>query len=250
MNIVRTKILDKVYRFKPFTVRDYRSLLLIRNDLDNNSVDKNIELLDECLEDLFPDVPKQFRGYCFVKTFTTSIGKTTLPMGYQCPKCGKKHKIPLDISQNDIVHPILSIGDIQIKFTYPDDDRDLESMVLDNIHSVVQDDQEYAWNELPDGDKLAIIKAITLEDIEKILEQMKPIFFKLDMNCCENRSIIYTTFFDIFKVLIHPDEIFQFYQINHVMAKNNYPLGDIYDMMPIERSIILSLIEKDKNDSK
>lgn len=250
MRIVRAKILDKVYRFNPFTVKDYRSLLLIRNDLDNNSVEKNTELLDECLEELFPEVPKRFRGYCFVKTFTTSIGKTTLPMGYECPKCGKKNKIPLDISQNDISNPILEIGDIKIKFTYPDDDRELDSMVLDNIHSVIQDGQEYAWNDLSDIDKLTIIKAITLEDIEKILEQMKPIFFKLNMNCCENRSVIYTTFFDIFKVLIHPDEIFQFYQINHIMAKNNYPLGDIYDMMPVERSIILSLIEKDKNDSK
>ena len=36
-NIVRCELPDGVQRFKPFTVEDYRDLLLVRNDMNTKS---------------------------------------------------------------------------------------------------------------------------------------------------------------------------------------------------------------------
>lgn len=50
-NIVRCEMPDGVHRFKPFTVADYRDLLLVRNDMNNKPVEEQKQLLDELLED-------------------------------------------------------------------------------------------------------------------------------------------------------------------------------------------------------
>ena len=56
----------------------------------------------------------------------------------------------------------------------------------------------------------------------------------------------YTDIVDVFKLLVNPDEIFTFYQINHTLVKSNYSLNSIMKMIPAERGFVLKLIEKDK----
>jgi hypothetical protein len=65
------------------------------------------------------------------------------------------------------------------------------------------------------------------------------------LSCCERTTLVYDNLESIFNLLINPDEVFPFYEINHILTKNNYSLDAVMNMLPAERSIVLKLIEKD-----
>lgn len=245
-NIVRCVLPDGVHRFKPFTVADYRDFLLIRNDMNSKTPDEQEKILDELTEDYFPDIPASWRAYVFLNVFTSSIGKTRIPISYECPGCKKNKKVLFNIQQKPLVHPCIEVAGIKIQFKFPESDSgDLVSLIKDNIQSVSDSDSTYLWEDLDDETKLSVVDAIDADSFETIIRAMKPIFFELKLSCCNTRTITYTSILELFKLLIHPDEVFTFYQINHVLVKNSYDLTSVMNMIPVERNIALSLIEKD-----
>lgn len=245
-NIIRCKMPDGVYRFKPFTVADYRDFLLVRNDMNNKSEEEQIMLLDEMLEDYFADYPKSWRPYMFVQVFTGSIGKTKIPVAFECSKCGKSKQTLFNLHQEELKTPEISVSGLTISFDFPSEiTEDKTQMVLDNIKTIQDEDGTYLWKDLDEENQLAVIDAITLESFESLMKQMQPLDFTLKYGCCVRREQHYVRLLDVFKLLINPDEVFSFYQVNHLLVKNHYNLESIMQMIPIERSIALSLVEKD-----
>lgn len=248
-NIIRCILPDGVHRYKPFTVSDYRDFLLVRNDMINKTPDEQSELVNELASDYFKELPKSWQQYVFLNVYTGSIGKTKIPIVFECPKCGKTHKRIFNIEQQPLIHPELCLNETTtIKFKFPDEDvDDLSSLVLNNIDSIVHENEEYSWFDLDDETKENIISLIDLESFEKMIKQLKPIYFSLKLKCCDvEKTIVYDDLHSIFGLLMNPDEVFSFYEINHILVKNNYSLESIMNMIPIERSIALSLIEKEK----
>lgn len=245
-NIIRCVLPDGVHRFEPFTVKDYRDFLLVRNDLQSKEYDEQKVVLDELLADYFSEYPKVFRPYLFMKLFTGSIGKTKIPVGFACPVCGKEKQTLFDISLNDVKAPVIEVAGIKIYFKFPDEDyEDKAVMIYNSIKGIEHEGKFYKWEELEDDNKLQVIDAIDFTTFETIYEQLSPMRYTLRLKCCNTQTRIYEDILSVFKLLINPDEIFQFYQINHVLVKSSYDLQSVMQMIPIERSIALSLIEKD-----
>lgn len=245
-NIIRCKMPDGVYRFKPFTVADYRDFLLVRNDMTNKSEEEQIKLLDEMLEDYFADYPKSWRPYMFVQVFTGSIGKTKIPVAFECSKCGKTKQTLFNLHQEELLSPTIEVSGLKIKFKFPDEIiEDKTKMVIDNIDTVEDENAVYKWANLSEEEQVAVIDSITLESFELLMKQMSPLNFTLKFGCCVKREQTYTRLLEVFKLLLNPDEVFSFYQVNHLLVKNHYNLESIMQMIPIERSIALSLVEKD-----
>lgn len=245
-NIIRCKMPDGVYRFKPFTVADYRDFLLVRNDMNNKSEEEQRQLLDEMLEDYFGDYPKSWRPYMFVQVYTGSIGKTKIPVAFECSKCGKTKQTLFNLHQEDLKSPVIEVAGLKIKFNFPNDITDDKTeMIINNIKSVEDSEREYQWGKLSEEDQIAVIEAIDLESFESLIKQMRPLNFTLKYGCCVRREVLYDNILDVFKILLNPDEVFSFYQVNHLLVKNHYNLESIMQMIPIERSIALSLVEKD-----
>lgn len=247
-NIIRCVLPDGVHRFKPFKVSDYRDFLLIRNDMLSKSDEDQAILVNELAEEYFHEFPKSWQQYLFLNVFTGSIGKTRIPITYTCPICGKVHKKLFSLSQNELNHPTVIIDEsLELIFNFPDKVYDnLELLVFDNIKEIISNNIRYKWNELTDSTKENVIEMITFEVFEELVKKLKPLYFELDVSCCEKKILVYDDLVSIFKLLINPDEVFPFYEINHILIKNNYDLNSIMNMLPAERSIALSLIEKDK----
>lgn len=245
-NIVRCIMPDGVHRFKPFTVSDYRDFLLVRNDMNNKSPQEQKELVDELLADYFYEYPSSWRPYLFVKLFTASIGKTKIPVAFECSKCNKKKQVLFNLHQEPLVNPFIEVAGVKIEFNFPDElVEDKTQMILDNIKSVSDDQGTYQWDSLDESQQLSVVDAIDFESLESLLKQMNPINFSVKFGCCTKHVVEYTNIIDIFKLLLNPDEVFAFYQINHMLVKNQYDLDSIMNMIPIERNIALSLVEKD-----
>lgn len=245
-NIIRCKMPDGVHRFKPFTVSDYRDFLLVRNDMGNKSEEEQIVLLDEMLEDYFGDYPKSWRPYMFVQVYSGSIGKTKIPVMYECSTCGKNKQFLFNMAQDELKAPSIEVAGLKIEFNFPDEIlEDKSEMILSTIKSVEDSNAKYSWASLSEEEQVAVIDAIDLESFESLMKQMAPIRFDIKFGCCQKRHVVYERFIDIFRLLLNPDEVFSFYQVNHLLVKNHYNLESIMQMIPIERSIALSLVEKD-----
>ncbi|EQA7786670.1 hypothetical protein ACX818_001255 [Acinetobacter baumannii] len=246
-NIIRCKLPDGIHRFKPFKVSDYRDFLLIRNDMMSKSESEQIEMITELAEEYFPDFPKSWQQYIFLFVFTGSIGKTKIPIIFECPVCGKKHKRLFNISQDDLISPTISLNEnVSLTFNFPDSIySDPAKLVIENIKTVNYSGVDYRWEDLSSSTQEKIFELIDFETFDEIVKKLKPIHFEMVMKCCETNTIIYDDLTSIFKLLINPDEVFPFYEINHILSKNNYHWDAIMNMLPAERSIALSLIEKD-----
>lgn len=245
-NIVRCEMPDGTYRFKPFTVSDYRDFLLVRNDMNNKSPQEQTKLIDDLLLDYFEDYPKSWRPYLFMKVYTSSIGKTKLPVTFQCMKCEKNKQFLFNLHQEPLKNPVIEVAGLTIEFKFPDEILDDKSkLILDNIMTVQDENGKYNWEDVSEEDKIAVIDAIDMEALESLISQMSPINFKVNYGCCTKNTLHYNNLVDIFKLLLNPDEVFTFYQVNHMLVKNSYNLESIMGMIPIERSIALSLVEKD-----
>ena len=165
-----------------------------------------------------------------------------------CSKCKKDKRYLFNLKQAPLKNPEVEIAGLKLKFNFPDEiSEDMAKMVIDNIASVEDSNGVYDWKTLDDKNKLLVIDAITIEAFESIVKQMKVLDFELKTKCCDDAKVIkYDNIYDIFKLLIHPDEVYIFYQINHrLITQGKYDLGSVMSMLPVERGIALSLVEKD-----
>lgn len=244
--IVRCELPDKVYRVNPFSVSDYRDLLLIRNDMEGKTRNEQEIILSEMLEDYFPSEKKSHRAYIFMKRFTASIGKTFVPVKFVCPTCNTTKLTRLDLSQASIKdYEICTYNGVKIKIGFPDIFSEISEMISDNIKSIEIDGHIYLWDDLSEEEKLQVIDLIPAELLSEIEKKFKPVQAKFTASCCKSTEVSYDNFLDLFLIILNPEEIFSFYQVNHLMIKKNYSLQDLMGMLPVERSIYLSLIEKD-----
>lgn len=245
-NIIRCALPDGNHRFKPFTVADYRDFLLVRNDMEHRTPEEQKEILSDIIDDYFSEFPKTWRPFIFLHVFAGSIGKTKMPVAFTCPECGKKKSTLFNIHQKELKCPEIEVAGIKIKFNFPEVEYDDPAqMITENIASIFYNKKWIPWNELTEENQLQIIDAIDIDSLEKILEQMIPINLELKMHCCKKHDLKYNNILDVFKLLLNPDEVFTFYQINHMLVKSQYDLNSIMNMIPVERGIALALIEKD-----
>ncbi|BBC78256.1 Baseplate hub assembly catalyst [Escherichia phage EcS1] len=245
-NIVRCNLPDGTHRFKPFTVADYRDFLLVRNDMNTKSKEEQIELLDDLLDDYFDEYPKSWRPYIFISVFTSSIGKTKIPVAYECSKCGNTKRFMINLAQPPLTAPTIECSGVKIKFKYPNEfTDDLVQLVADNIDSVEDSEAVYKWDELDNETKVQVIDSIDYKSFEALIKKMKPLYIEVNYGCCTKHQYVYDSLVDVFKLLLNPDEVFSFYQVNHLLVKSHYDLNSVMSMIPIERSIALSLVEKD-----
>ncbi|ADG60098.1 gp51 baseplate hub assembly catalyst [Acinetobacter phage Acj9] len=246
-NIIRCKLPDGVHRFKPFTVSDYRDFLLVRNDLTDKDLNEQEELIDEMTLDYFPNYTKSRRHHIFLSAFLGSIGKTKVPIVYECPICGKEQKRLFNLSPKPLTNPVVELQDgISLEFNFPDEvSDDPAEMALNSVKAVYQNGNRFEWGNLPQEKRDEVLNLIEFDAFEKIIQAMKPFHYEMNLRCCESTTLVYDDLCSIFKLLINPDEVFPFYEINHILAKHKYSIESIMNMLPIERSIALSLIEKD-----
>lgn len=253
-NIIRCKLPDGVYRLKPFTVEDYRDLILVRADLDNHPEDEQKIILEELLEEYFPDLPKVWREYAFLLTFTSSIGNSIVQFVIECPKCGKRHPAALNLKLAPLKNPSVKVANVTANFTFPEENEESDvDLILKNIKSLSDEDgNEYPWEQLDIETRNDFVDAIDRPKVETILRKLKPFNFSRNFSCCDiNHVLKYDNLLAIFKFLLGRDDAYSFYQINNLMVKHDYDYSSIMDMLPIERSFALSIIERDiKNDAK
>lgn len=259
VNIIRCVLPTGVKRFKAFTVADYRDFLLLRNHMMTLPEEEHQIIIDELLEDLFQEYPKAYREYIFLKVFSGSTGSTKIHLSYTCPICGHVHPKILNIAQEDFVEPSITLGNVTLKFKIPEEFiEDTVEMVLTNINEVVISGETYKWADLGEEYKDQIINAIDLDTVDKIVSKLRPINFKVNFHCkqteeCKEktkRTVVYDNVLSVFKLLINPEEIFSFYDINHTLNNSNYEYSSVMSMSPAERSMILSFIERDKRQQQ
>ncbi|QPI13922.1 baseplate hub assembly catalyst [Serratia phage 4S] len=246
-NILRVKLPEGVQRFKPFTVADYRDLLLIRNDIVSKPEEES-QIIDEVLEEFFPEQPKVYRGFIFMNVFTGSIGKTKIPLEYTCPVCEKKHKMLLNLSKPELKEPSIECAGIKLNFKLQDEiTEDYDKIFLKAIDSVEYEGQKYSWDELDEDDKNQVIESITYDKFQEILEKLRPIHIERTISCCNQYKLLIDSPISLFKLLLNPDEIFIFYRTNRSLNRAGYSNDDLMKLMPIERNIIIGMIEKEKD---
>ena len=246
--IIRCILPDKVERFEPFTVKDYRDLLLLRNDLDKNSIDAQEEMINEILNIYFPDQPVNYQYYIFCVVFLSSIGKTKLPLVAECPKCGSPVSFMANFEHKGLYHPNIQLGNgLSIKIKFPETPViDVPEYIVDNILSVKDSENEYSFNNLSEEERNLVIDGIGKNELAEIMYKILPLNYNISYYHCDKKyEFKVNDFLTFFKMIIHPDEIFPFYQINHRLIRFHYDLNSIMNMLPLERNVALSLIEKD-----
>ena len=253
-NIIRCKLPDGIHRLKPFTVEDYRDLILVRADLDNHQEAEQTQILEELLEEYFPDLPKVWREYAFLLTFTSSIGNSVIQFVIECPKCGKRHPAVLNLRLAPLQNPSVKVSNVTANFDFPEISYDSDvDLILNNIKSLSDEEGiEYPWKDLDSESRNDFVDAIDKEKLETILRKLKPFSFSRNFSCCDIKHVLkYDSLLKIFKFLLGKDDAYAFYQINNLMVKHDYNYSAILNMLPLERSFALSIIEKDiKNDAK
>lgn len=247
-NIIRCVLPDGVHRFKPFKVEDYRDFLLVRNDMETKSEEEQKILVDELIADYFGEFPESWQKFIFLNVYTGSIGNTKIPVVYECPKCKQVIRALLNLHNEELLNPEVQLSDsIKLIFKFPETTSDnAPELVLNNIIKVEYEGEKYNWDDLDDQTKNSIGDLLTIEKFEQIVKSLKPIHYELRLRCCGKEStIVYDDMYSLFSLLINPDEIFPFYEINHIMNKHGYSTEDIMNMLPVERTMLLALIEKD-----
>lgn len=243
MNIIRLKM-PEPKRFKAFTVSEYRDLLVIRNEIQSNAADEK-QIFEEMLEELYPDYTMMEREYIFINVLLASIGKDKIEAVFNCPKCKRKSNMLLNLRQQPLGTPTLKVSNITIKFKYPDKRYDLAELFFKCVDTVNDGENTYEWSKLTKADKDAVVDLISYETFKELASQLLMIDTYQTVTCCTKHEIKYNDALSLFKVILNPTEIFQFYRINHVLAKHDYSIGDLMNMMPFERSLVLTLVEKD-----
>lgn len=250
MNIIRIVTPEKTYRIRQFTNDDYLQLLFVRSEIEKNQEEAE-QILDELLEETFPYIPKIYRAYAFIIWFTSSIGKSVLPIRFKCPKCGKEKKTFLNLELKRLKRPVLETSGIKIHFDFTDImTTDIKKLFDSCIYKIEDNNGSYIWEDLDQENKNLVMSVISLDDFEQIIKEIYPIYIPVKFSCCDTHEMVYRNILDLFKIILSEEEIIAFYKINHIMVKQGYSLNDIEKMTPMNRTITLALIEKDLKDKK
>lgn len=246
-NLLRIKLPEGVQRFRMFSVQDYRDFILIRKDIEDNPEEQ--EIFDEMLEELYPEQDKSYRGYLFINALTSSLAKKVIPIEYVCPNCKGDVQVGLNMRLPSLQTPIIETAGLRITFKYPSKEyEDPAKKFYDCIYKVADDTNEYLWSDLSEEDKDQVINAITYVSFQEAIQKISPVMIKQDVRCrkCGHvKTIIRDSALDVFKLLLSPDEIIIFYRINRILTRAGYSNADLMSMLPLERSIALSLVEKE-----
>lgn len=242
MDIVRFKIFDKKYRFSPFTVKEYRDLLLVRAELEQDST-----ALDDLLEYMFPDIDHNYRWFAFMRRYIATVGKDKIKMKYKCSSCEKSNLFIFNIKTDSIEYKKYDVRKTNLRLILkPSVKTDISSLeFLDNIYKVVTDDKEYIWDDMSDDDKKQIYNSIDLIDINN-MKDLSLLSYEYKTRCCNERIVKIYNFIDLYKILFTIDEIFDFYKTNRILTTKGYSNNDLMDMLYVERTIALSLIHNEE----
>lgn len=252
-NLLRIKLPEGVQRFKMFNVEDYRDFILIRKDIEGNPVEEQ-EIFDELLEELYPEQDKSYRGYLFINMLTSSLAKRVIPIEYICPNCKGDVQVALNLRLPALTTPVIETAGLKITFKYPDKEYDDPAQKFyDCIYKVADQDSEYLWSELDVETKDSVIAAITYTSFQEAITKISPVMIKQDVRCKKcghQKTIVRDSALEVFKLLLSPDEIILFYRINRILTRSGYSNQDLMSMLPLERSIALSLIEKENTQNE
>lgn len=248
--IIRCRLPDKNVRFSAFTVTDYRDLILLRNDIELYSYEEQLDMMEEIMESYFPDVPENYREYVFIHTLLSSLGKSKIPLVLTCPECGKEINFMANFDSKGIQHiEVETKYGAAIKIRFPENKGNIIEHIQDNILEIKTEQGVFTWQEISEEERLMVIDCIDRDVLEEIIKKSKPLDFSINIGCCNKINLKYQDALSIFKLCIHPEEIFHFYQVNHRLVNHKYDLNSIMKMIPIERSWALALVEKDlKNE--
>lgn len=144
---------------------------------------------------------------------------------------------------------VLETAGLKITFKYVKPSSDYAKTFLEAIERVSDGVNDYEWNELPEDVREQVIDSISFAEFEEVVKQMHTIKIEQKIKCCESHDLRYIGLLPLFKLLLNPDEIFLFYRINHLLTKSSYSIGDIMNMLPVERGIALTLVEKDVKEA-
>ncbi|APU01981.1 baseplate protein [Aeromonas phage L9-6] len=248
MNIIRVKLPGGTKRFKPFTVSEYRDLLLVRNEMRSNPKERQ-EILDELLAEMFPEYTPFEREYIFLNVYIGSMGKALVDATFKCPKCGSTHRIRLKLTQEPMKAPELTVNNITFKFKMPEKSEAPDVLFNKTIDNISDGENEYNWSDLVDQHD-ELIDMISYEEFVELSKSFRSIKVSQKIQCCVEHDLSFDNMLELFEVLLNPDEIFNFYKINRALVKYDYSLDDVMSMMPVERSIVLSLVEKELKEKK
>lgn len=244
MNIIRIKLPSGTHRFKPITVSEYRDLLLIRNEMRSKPLEKS-EIFSDLLEEMFPDYTPFEREHIFLIVFSGSLGKSLVDATFTCPHCKSMHNLRLKLTQEPLKTPELQVNNITFKFRMPRKSGSPDELFYETVDRIYDGRNEYTWDELGDDERSQLVDMISYEEFVELSKSFNPILVNQKIRCCKDYDINFTNMLDLFEVLVNPDEIFNFYKINRALVRHDYSLADIMNMLPVERSIVLSLVEKE-----
>lgn len=238
MEIIRFNVFDKKYRFRPFTVKEYRDLLLVRTELDEDET-----ALNDLLEYLFPDIEQDYRSSVFMKRYIATVGKDKLKMKYRCSTCDKNNMFIFNIKTDNIELKQYDVKKTNISLLIrPSILKEIKPKdFLENIEEVIIDQIHYKWIDLSDQEKEQVYQALDMVDINDIKEQTL-LYYQYKNKCCNDREVKIYNFIDLYKILFTVDEIFEFYKTNRILTNKGYTNADLMDMLYVERTIALSLV--------
>ncbi|UYD57618.1 hypothetical protein OFDDKENP_00242 [Aeromonas phage B614] len=248
MNIIRVKLHGRTVRFKPFTVEAYRDLLLIRNEMRSNP-EERADIFNGLMEEMYPEYTPFEREYIFLNVFIGSMGKAMVDATFKCPRCKKQHRLRLKLTQEPMKAPTLKINNITFKFRIAEKSDSPDETFRNTIDKISDGENEYSWDDLVDQHD-ALIDMISFDEFAELSKEFRSIKVQQTIQCCVKHELVFDNMMDLFEVLVNPDEIFNFYKINRALVKYDYSTADIMGMLPVERSIVLSLVEKELKDKK
>ncbi|AHY25445.1 baseplate hub assembly protein [Serratia phage PS2] len=246
-NILRVKLPTGTTRHKMFTVQDYRDFILIRKDMEENPSESET-IFNELLEELYPDYPPEYRGYLFVEVLTSSIGKKVIPIVFSC-QC--KHEITMNLRLHlpELKEPVIETAGIKIHFKIPVKHYEDDALKFqESIYKVSDQDSVYLWEELSQDEKNQVIEAVDFNAFQEAMKILQPVQITQKIacpNCGQVHVVQRDSACEIFKLMIAVDEIFLFYRVNRLLVRNSYSNQDVMSMLPLERNIALSFIQKE-----
>lgn len=252
MNLVRCKLPEGVKRFPMINVSEYRDMLMVRTDMENRSDEEQKKIMDEMIEEMFPDLPENYRDYVFATVYLSSIGNTYIPIVVKCDKCGKEIKLNVNFEFGDLNHIDLQTKyGIRLKIKFPETKCDMVDHITNNILEVTDSVKTYKWEELSEIEQISVVSTIDFDSMKEFINKSNPLYKKITLKCCSNENIVIelNDIVSMFKLFIHPDEISNFYKINHRLSQNNYDYNNIMSMKPMERTLALSLVEHDLKEA-
>lgn len=180
---------DEVIKFRPFLVKEQRTLLIAFESQDRRQIlNAVLDTIQSCSGIDPRPLPMYDVEYIFVQIRAKSVGETT-DISIACSEC--EHKTPIKVDFNDAIiqkEDVPSIikltDDVNIKLRHPSfyemvnnqiitndettvTDRLTESILL-SIESVLTEEEQISFKDEPREEKLRFFNSLTNEQFAKI----------------------------------------------------------------------------------